>query len=134
MRESDANSLYLQQMSDAHPFVRFELEAMTVEALVTVAKGRDNRRYLCQLVEHAIYVNVTGMHYEIDSVEGVEDCRRQMIAGLRDMGVRDDSDSHRDGLRAFPGGSIESIMRGMWQQFRGFDRRSRDARLGRFFD
>ncbi len=76
MRESDANSLYLQQMSDAHPFVRFELEAMAVEALVTVAKGRDNRRYHCQLVEHAIYVNVTGMHHEIDTVEGVEDCRR----------------------------------------------------------
>jgi hypothetical protein len=43
------------------------------------------------------------MHHEVDPREHFEDSLRQMLAGLGDMSVRDQADSHYDLRRArFP--------------------------------
>ena len=46
---------------------------MAVEALVAIAHRGDHRRDCRQLVEHAIHVDIAGMHHQIDAGENLED-------------------------------------------------------------
>jgi hypothetical protein len=73
MHKADPQTLDLQQMGASHPLVcRVEPVAMAIEALVAVAQRRyhwSNRR---QFVEHAVQVNITRMHHQVDPAQDFE--------------------------------------------------------------
>src|SRR5579864_8751423 len=88
MRESDPYASNFDQMCHANTLVNFKLMLMSVEALIAVADRRDYRRDSGKFVKHAIDINITRMHNEVDAVKNLEHTPRQMLAGLRYMSIR----------------------------------------------
>src|ERR1700730_121474 len=88
MRKSNPQTFDFDQMCHANTFVNFELMLMSVEAFVAVAERRNHGRYCGKLVEHAVDVNVAGVHNEVDAVEDLEPTLRHVLHGLRYVRIR----------------------------------------------
>jgi hypothetical protein len=100
MHEADPHAANLDQMRLAHALVRVEAVAMPVETFIAIAERRDNGCDAGQFVEHAIHVDVAGVHHEVDPRKHLENPCGEMLAGFGYMRVRDQTDSHGDLLRA----------------------------------
>ena len=94
MHQPDAHALDFEPMRLAHPVIILKPVLMAVEALVAVAERGDDRRDARQLVEDAVHIDITGMHHQIDAAKDLEHRGWQMLAGLGDMSVGNDPDSH----------------------------------------
>jgi hypothetical protein len=76
---------------------------VTARLVAGTAFSADNKKFLLNRsgrAEHAVYEHVARMHHEADSREDLENPLWEMLAGFRDMSVRDQADSHYALLRA----------------------------------
>jgi hypothetical protein len=90
MSEADPQTLHFQKMSHLNPIIiGVELEAMAIETFVAVADRGDYWSDRGELVENLIHVNIARMHHQINPAQSVEDRCGQVLAGFRDVGIRD---------------------------------------------
>ncbi len=94
MHQPNPHTRNFNQVRLAHPLVSLKPIAMPIQPLISIPQRRDHRRNRRQLIQHAIHVNIPRMHHKIDPGKNLENPRRQMLARLRNMSVRDKPDSH----------------------------------------